>query len=110
MMFVPRRHDGSEKAPVMHRGTEPVQRLQMFRHAIALVGLKAITRTILGELAHQSVTRDLGDDRRRRDREHESIAADHGIATASGIEPVASVDEHVLRHFRQRVHRALQRP
>ena len=94
----------------MHRGAEPVQRLEMLGHAVALVGLETVARAILRQLAHQAVARDLGDDRGRRDRHHQPVAADHGVAVASRIEPVAAVDEHMLRHFRQRMHRARQRP
>ena len=73
-------------------------------------GIETITRAILRELAHQAVARHLGDDRGGRDREHQPVAADHGIAVARRIEPVAAIDEHVFRHFRQRMHRPRQRP
>ena len=47
LMLFPRGHDGRKEAAVMHRGTQPVKRRQMLRHAVALVGLEAIARAIL---------------------------------------------------------------
>ena len=94
----------------MHRRPEPVQGRQMLRHGVALVLLEAVARAILCQRAHQTVTRDLGDDRGRRDREHQTVAADHGIAVAWRIELVAAIDEHMFRQFRQRMNRTRQRP
>jgi len=104
------RRDRRKQAAMMHRGSEPVQRLKMLRHGIALVRLEAITWAILRQLAHQAVARDFGDDRGRRDRENQTVAADHRFAAAGGIEPVAAIDEHMFRQVRQRMHRARQRP
>ena len=94
----------------MKAGPEPVQRLEMLRHGIALVVLEAVARAIQRQRAHQAVARHLGDDRGRRDRHHHAVAADHRVAVAGGVDPVAAIDEHVLRHLRQRTHRARQRP
>ncbi len=110
LMFFPRRHHRREEAAVMHRGTEAVQCGEMLGYAIAFVRLETITGAILRQFAHQAVARNLGDDRGRRDREHQPVAADHGIALAGRIEPVAAIDEHVLGHFGQRMHRTLEAP
>ena len=82
----------------------------MFRHAVALVLLEAVTRAVLRQRAHQPVARHLGDDRRRRDRHHQTVAADHGLAFAGRVDPVATIDKDVPRQLRQRLHRAGQRP
>src|SRR6202040_3244651 len=82
LMSFPRRYNRCKKPAVMHGGSEPMQRLEMLRHAVALVGFETIARAILRQLAHQPVARDLGDDRRRRDRDDQSVAADHGFAVA----------------------------
>ena len=92
------------------RSVRAGQRREMLRHGIALVGLETVARAILRQRAHQPVARHLGDDRGRRDRQDQPVAADHGVAVAGDIEPVAAVDEHMLRRFRQRLHRARQRP
>src|SRR3954447_15468470 len=82
----------------------------MFRHAVTLVGLKTIARTVLGERAHQAITRDLGDDERRRYRHDQAVAADHGFAFAGRIDPVAAIDEYMFGHFGERPDGARQRP
>src|SRR5215475_135681 len=62
LVLFARGDDGRKETAVMHGGPEPVQRLQMVRHAVALVLFEAIARAILGERAHQPVSRDFGDD------------------------------------------------
>ena len=89
---------------------EPVQRREMLRHAVAHVALEAVARMRGAEPLHQPVARDLGDDRGRRDREHQRVAGDHRLAVAAAVDLVAAVDEHELRPHRQRLHRARQRP
>src|SRR5437588_12875662 len=90
----------------MHGRAEAIQRLQMAGHAVTLVLLETVARTFLRQLAHQPVARDLGDDRSGRDRYDERVAADHGVAIAIGVEPVAAVDGGVHRHFGQPLYRA----
>src|SRR6267154_2538145 len=82
------RHNRRKQAAMMHRGSEPVQRRKMLRHGIALVLLEAITWAILRELAHQPVARDFGDDRGRRDRDNQIVAA--------GYRPDATLDQRAL--------------
>src|SRR3546814_2912586 len=47
------------------------QRIQMFRRAIALVRPPAVAGVRLVMIDHHPVARDLGDDRRRRDRQRQ---------------------------------------
>ena len=93
---------GANKRRWCDGGSEPVERLEMLGHAVALVGFEAVARTILRQRAHQPVARHLGDDRGRRDRHHQPVAADHRLAVAADVDPVAAVDEHVFGRFRQR--------
>ena len=94
----------------MDARAQPVQRLAMFRHRVALVAFEAVARAIQRQRAHQAVARHLGDDRCRRDRHHDAVAADHRVAVAGRVDPVAAVDEDMLRHLGQRAHGARQRP
>ena len=65
----------------------------MFGHAIAHVPFEAIAGMGGPEAGHQPVARHLGDDRCRRDRGDEPVAADHGLAVATGIDAIAAIDE-----------------
>src|ERR1700733_11710044 len=103
-------YDRRKEAAVMHRRTQPVERLEMLRHAVALVRLKAIARAFLRQRARQTITCHLGDDGGGGNRYDDAVAADHGVAVAGRIEPVAAVDEDVLRRFRQTLDRAFERP
>ena len=75
---------------------EPVQRLEMLRHAVAHVALEAVAGMRERQPHHQPVARDLGDDRGRRDRRHQRVAGDHRLAVAAAVDAVAAVDEHEL--------------
>src|SRR5436190_8927010 len=44
MMLFPRGDHRGEEAAVIHGRTEPVERLEMFRHRVALVALETVTR------------------------------------------------------------------
>ncbi len=109
-MFQPRGNDRREKSAVVDARSEPVQRLAMFRHGVALVVFEAVARAIQRQRAHQAVARHLGDDRGGGDRHHDAVAADHRIAVAGRVDLVAAVDEHMLRHLGQCTDRARQRP
>ena len=78
-------------------GPSRVQRGEMLGHAVAHVALEAVAGMRQAEPRHQPVARHLGDDRGRRDRGHERVAADHRLAVAAGIDAVAAVDEDQLR-------------
>jgi hypothetical protein len=99
-----------ERAPVVDGRAESRQGGAMFGHAVALVLLEAVAGMRGAEARHQPVARDLGDDRRRRDRGDQPVAADHRLAVAAAVDAVAAVDEHEARPDRQRRHRARQRP
>ena len=105
-----RRNHGREEAAVVDARPQPIQRLTMFRDRVALVGLKTITRTIQRQRAHQAVARHLGDDRCRRNRHHNAVAADHRVAIAGRVDLVAAVDKYVPWHLGQRTNGARQRP
>ncbi len=102
--------DRRERAAVMDGGTEPVQCVEVLRHAVAHVALEAVARMREAHPHHQPVAGDLGDDRGRRDRRHQRIAGDHRLAVAAAVDTVAAVDEHELGPDRQRPHRASERP
>src|ERR1700756_5355041 len=55
LMFFPRRHDRCKQPAMMRAGAEAVERVEMLRHAVALVGLETIARAILRQHAHQAV-------------------------------------------------------
>src|SRR5437762_3123456 len=78
---------------MMNGRTEPVQRIEMFRHAIAHMPFEAIARMRGAEAGHQPVAGDLGDDRGGSDRDNEPVAADHRLAIAAGIDAVAAIDK-----------------
>src|SRR5207248_9896162 len=82
------------KAAAMMAGwTELRERLEMLGHAVAHVALEAVTGMGKAEPRHQPVARHLGDDRGRRDRGDEPVAADHRFAFAGNRDAVAAVDE-----------------
>jgi len=89
---------------------EPVQRVEVLRHAIAHVALEAVARVREAHPHHQPVAGDLGDDRGSRDRRHQRIAGDHRLAVTTAVDTVAAVDEDELGPDRQRPHRASERP
>src|SRR2546421_481557 len=60
--------DRCERAAVMDGGTEPVQRVEVLRHAVAHMALEAVARVCKAHPHHQAVTGDLGDDRSSRNR------------------------------------------
>src|ERR1700691_4696001 len=74
-----RERNRRERSPMMDRRTEPVERGEMFGHAVAHVALEAITRMGGAETGHEAVARDFGDDRGGRDRRHQAVAADDGL-------------------------------
>ncbi len=82
----------------------------MLRHAVAHVALEPVARMGGAEPRHEPIAGHLGDDRGRRDRGDKAVAADHGLAFAGDVDPVAAVDEHELRLDRQCRDRARQRP
>src|SRR5262245_51127813 len=94
----------------MDRGPEPRQRSEMLGHAVALVMLEAIAGIEEAQPGHQAVARDLGDDRGGGDRGDDGVAADHGLAIAAGVDPVAAVHEYKPWLDRQRRHRPRERP
>src|SRR5262249_32686690 len=55
---------------------------RMFRRAVSLVLLPAVAPVALGELHHEPVARDLGDDRRSGDGDRAPVAADEGARFA----------------------------
>ena len=82
----------------------------MLRHGIALVLLETVARAILRQRAHQPVARHLGDDRRRRDRQHQPVAADHGVAVA-GVSSLSRPSTNTCFGISgSALHRARQRP
>src|SRR5262245_75016 len=89
---------------------EPRQCLDMFRHGVTHVALKAVARMIEREPCHQAVARHLGNDRGRRNRGNDRVTADHGFTVAAGIDAVAPVNEDELRAHRQRHDGARQCP
>ena len=50
-------------------GAQPAKRRQMLGRAVAEIMLPAIAGMFRGKPGHETVARDLGDDRRRRDRQ-----------------------------------------
>src|SRR5207237_3486725 len=90
--------------PVMDRGPEACQRLDMFRHGVTHVALETIARMNLRQARHQPVARYLGDDRCRCDRSNNGIAADNRLAVAATLDTVTTIDEDQLRTRRQRYH------
>ena len=95
---------------MMNGGAQLRERLEMLGHAIAHVALEAVAGMGQPEPRHQPVAGDLGDDRGRRDRGDEPVAADHRLAIAGNRDAIAAVDEDQARPGRQRAHRARQRP
>src|SRR5204863_311621 len=81
-----------EALPVMDRGPKTRQRLNMFRHGVTHVALKTIAGMDLREACHQPVARYLGDDRCRRDRGNNGIAADNRLAVAATVNTVPTID------------------
>src|SRR5262245_9422779 len=94
----------------MNRRSKARQRLDMFRHGITHVTLETVARMNLGEARHQPVTRYLGNDRRRRYRGNNGIAADNRLAVAVTVDTITTIHENELRTHRQSEHRACQRP
>ena len=82
----------------------------MGRNTISHVLLEAVTGMVQREATHQPVARDLCDDGRRGNRQHDTVAANHGLAIAGHSQPVAAVDKDMFRRIGERTHRARQRP
>ena len=95
---------------MVDRRTEPVQRFEMFGHAVAHVPFEAIARMRGAKAGHQPVARDLGDNRSGGDRGDQTVAADNGLTIAAGIDAIAAIDKDERRLHRQRRHRPRQRP
>src|SRR5262245_9489756 len=68
--------DGGETPPVERAGTVAVERRQVTGGGVALVGgeVEAGVGAVAGR--HESVARDLGDDRRRGDRQAAGVPVD----------------------------------
>ena len=94
----------------MNRRAEPVERGEMLGHAVAHMALETVAGMRGAETSHEPVARDFGDDRGGGNRSHKPVAADHRLAVASHIDPVAAVDKDEPRLDRQRCHRARQCP
>ena len=94
----------------MDGGPEPLQRREMLRHRIAHVALEAVAGMGGADLHHQPVAGDLGDDRGRRDRQHQRVARNHRLAVAGHLDAVAAVDIDELRPAGQGGDRLRQRP
>ena len=60
---------------------------------VALVLFKAVLRVLLGELAHQAVSRYLGDDGRCRNRRDFCIAGDHALVRL--LESLRAIAVHI---------------
>src|ERR1700719_757976 len=73
----------------------------MFRHAVALVMLKAIAGIMQAQSRHQAVAGHLRHDRSSCNRGDDCIAAYDGLAIAMDIDPVAAIHEYELRLHRQ---------
>ena len=86
------------------------ERREMLGHGIAHVALEAVAGMRQAEAPHQPVAGHLGDDRGRRHRQHQRVARHHRLAVAAAIDLHVAVDENELRPYRQRPHRARQRP
>src|ERR1700730_19340483 len=82
----------------------------MFRHAVALVMLKAIAGIMQAQSRHQAVAGHLRHDRSSCNRGDDCIATYDGLAIAMDIDPVAAVHEYELRLHRQRGNGAGKRP
>jgi hypothetical protein len=110
LVFFPGGDDRRKESTVMNRRPEPVERLKVIGHAVTFMRLKSVAGAPLGQRTHQAIARHFCDDRCRGDRNDDPVAANHRIAVAGGIQPVAAIDEDMPWHFRQALHRALERP
>src|SRR5580704_4838152 len=82
----------------------------MFRHAVALVMLKAIAGIMQAQSRHQAVAGHLRHDRSSCNRGDDCVATYDGLAIAIDIDPVAAVHEYELWLHRQRGNGAGKRP
>src|SRR5690242_21959910 len=82
--------------PVMDRGPKARQRRDMFWHGITHVAFEAIARMNQCEARHQSVARYLGNDRCRRDRGNNGIAADNRLAVTATVDTVTTINKKQL--------------
>src|ERR1700683_5314790 len=94
---VPSAGNRRERAAMMNRRTEPAQSGKMLGHAVTHMALETVTWMGGAETSHQAVAGHFGDDRSRRNRRDQTVAADHGLAVAAGLDAVAAVDEHEAR-------------
>ncbi len=99
-MFGARRGNRGERSGGGGRwGQRRFERVEVLWDAVALVLLEAVAGAVLRQRAHQAVARHLGDDGGRGDRQHDAVAADHGLAVARRVKPVTAVDERVPRRL-----------
>ena len=95
----------------MVRGrAKPLERGPVSGDGIAHMLLEAVARMGGAQPHHEPVARHLGHDRSRRDRQHESVSADHRLAVAACVDAVAPIHVHKLRAHRQSRHRPRQCP
>src|ERR1051326_6878819 len=95
---------------MVNGGTESCERLEMLRHAVALVVLETVARIVQAEADHQAVARNLRDNGGGGDGRNDGVPADHRLAFAGHSEAVASSDEDESRTHRQARDSARQRP
>ena len=95
---------------MMNRRPEPIERGKMLGHAVTHMPLEAVTWVRGTETSHQAIARHFGDNRRRRNGGDEAVAADHGLAVATALDTIATVDKYEVRPDRQRGNRPRQRP
>src|ERR1700691_5613738 len=101
LQFVPSAGDRRKRAAMMNRGAEPAEGGEMLGHAVTHMALEAVTWMRSAETSHQAVAGHFGDNRGRRNGRDETVATDHGLAVAGGLDAVTAVDEDEARLDRQ---------
>ena len=87
---------GSVALTVQRRGAKAIERVQMFRRAVALVARQSVAGINRVEFHHQPVAKHLGQHTRRGDRLTSRVALDYGLLRAWPIDGVAPVDEQIV--------------
>jgi hypothetical protein len=87
----------SERTPV-HVGVPVASHgIQVLSCCIPFVSVETVPRITRVELLHQTITRDLGDDRCRRDCRAPAVAVDDGALRHQEVRDVKGVDEDEVR-------------
>ncbi len=85
--------DRRERAAVMRRHAEPVDRRAVLARRVADIGLPAVPRIARRQIAHDPVAGHLGDDRGRGDRKAQRVTLDDGLHRAADGRRDGPVDQ-----------------